>query len=49
MAFKMDEMTPNGPPIREEKRRGVRFPVVVPVEAKWQDATGKNIRKPLTP
>jgi hypothetical protein len=45
MAFKMDEMTPNGPPIREEKRRGVRFPVVVPVEAKWQDATGKNIKE----
>jgi hypothetical protein len=45
MAFEMDEMTPNEPPIKEEKRRGVRFPVVVPVEAKWQDASGKNIKE----
>jgi len=28
-----------------EKRRGVRFPVVVPVEAKWQEASGKNIKE----
>jgi hypothetical protein len=45
MAFEMDEMTPNEPPIKEEKRRGARFPVVVPVEAKWQDATGKNTKE----
>src|SRR6266403_307174 len=45
MAFEMDEMTPNGPPIKEEKRRGARFPVVVPVEAKWQEAGGKNIKE----
>jgi hypothetical protein len=45
MAFEMDEMTPNEPPIKEEKRRGVRFPVVVPVEAKWQEANGKNIKE----
>src|SRR5437870_7390174 len=45
MAFEMDEMTSNGPPIKEEKRRGARFPVVVPVEAKWQEANGKNIKE----
>ncbi len=45
MAFEMDEMTENGPPIKTEKRRGVRFPVVVPVEAKWQEASGKNIKE----
>jgi hypothetical protein len=45
MAFEMDEMTANEPPIKQEKRRGARFPVVVPVEAKWQDASGKNIKE----
>lgn len=45
MAFEMDEMTANGSPIKEEKRRGARFPVVVPVEAKWQEAGGKNIKE----
>ncbi len=45
MAFEMDEMTENGPPTKTEKRRGVRFPVVVPVEAKWQEASGKNIKE----
>ena len=45
MAFGIDEINTTGPPIKEEKRRGVRFPVVVPVEAKWQDATGKNIKE----
>ena len=32
-------------PTQTEKRRGVRFPVVVPVEAKWQEASGKNIKE----
>src|SRR2546427_11956543 len=41
----MDNMTANGPAMQTEKRRGVRFPVVVPVEAKWQEATGKNIKE----
>jgi hypothetical protein len=41
----VDEMTANGPPVQTEKRRGVRFPVVVPVEAKWQEASGKNIKE----
>jgi hypothetical protein len=45
MAFEMDQMTENVPPTKTEKRRGVRFPVVVPVEAKWQEASGKNIRE----
>jgi hypothetical protein len=38
-------MTENEPPSQTEKRRGVRFPVVVPVEAKWQEASGKNIKE----
>ena len=38
-------MTANGPAMQTEKRRGVRFPVVVPVEAKWQEASGKNIKE----
>ena len=45
MAFEMDEMTPNEPPVKAEKRRGARFPVVVPVEAKWQEANGRNIKE----
>jgi hypothetical protein len=40
----MDELTPNGPPTKTEKRRGHRFPVVVPVKARWQDASGKGIQ-----
>jgi len=31
----MDEQTVGQPPVRKEKRRGSRFPVVVFVEAKW--------------
>jgi hypothetical protein len=45
MAFRMDEMIENVPPTKTEKRRGARFPVVVPVEAKWQEASGKNIKE----
>lgn len=41
----MVDMTANGPPIQTEKRRGVRFPVVVPVEAKWQEASGKSVKE----
>jgi hypothetical protein len=40
----MNEQAPNGPHARTEKRRGHRFPVVVPVEARWQDASGKSIQ-----
>jgi len=45
MAFEMDEMTANEPPVKAEKRRGARFPVVVPIEAKWQEANGKNMKE----
>ena len=41
----MVDMTANGPPIQTEKRRGVRFPVVVPVEARWQEASGKSVKE----
>jgi hypothetical protein len=41
----MDEMSENDPPVKAEKRRGARFPVIVPVEAKWQEASGKNIKE----
>src|SRR5229473_586298 len=40
----MVDMTANGPPIQTEKRRGVRFPVVVPVEAKWQEASAELVK-----
>jgi hypothetical protein len=40
----MDEQTPNVQPKKAEKRRGLRFPVVVPVEAKWQDAIGTSVK-----
>jgi hypothetical protein len=45
MAFEMDEMTANEPAVKAEKRRGARFPVVVPIEAKWQEANGKNMKE----
>lgn len=38
----MQEVTLN-PPAKTEKRRGSRFPVVVPVQAKWQETSGKTI------
>ncbi len=41
----MDEPTADRPAIKKEHRRGSRFPVVVPVEATWQDATGKSVRE----
>jgi hypothetical protein len=36
------EVTLN-PPIKTEKRRGGRFPVIVPVQAKWQETSGKIV------
>jgi len=36
----MDERTAEQPPVRKEKRRGSRFPVVVFVEAKWPVLNG---------
>ena len=35
-------LTPT-PPTRTEQRRGSRFPVIVPVQAKWQEATGRIV------
>lgn len=40
----MDFSTDNSSPFRVERRRGVRFPVVVPLEAKWQNAAGKSVK-----
>src|SRR5260370_21300260 len=40
----MDEQIQSGPPTKKEKRRGLRFPVVVPVEARWQDAAGTGVK-----
>jgi hypothetical protein len=39
----MQEVLPHPPRIKTEQRRGSRFPVVVPVQAKWQEATGKTV------
>jgi hypothetical protein len=39
----MDEVVSNPSHSRPEQRRSCRFPVVVPVQAKWQDTNGKSI------
>ena len=39
----MDEVSSNSLPGKTEQRRSSRFPVVVPVQAKWQDANGKTL------
>lgn len=41
----MDEPIAIPPPTKTEQRRGTRFPVVVPVEAKWQEADGKIVKE----
>lgn len=41
----MDEATPKFRGIQTERRRGVRFPVVVPVEAMWVGAGGKSFKE----
>lgn len=41
----MDEPTAKRLPGKTEQRRGIRFPVVVPVEARWEDAGGKSVRE----
>jgi hypothetical protein len=38
----MQEASAN-PHSKTEKRRGSRFPVIVPVQAKWQEASGKTV------
>lgn len=40
----MDERSTDRPRIRTEQRRAIRFPVVVPVQAKWQEASGKRVQ-----
>jgi hypothetical protein len=37
------EQVLNPPSSKTEKRRGNRFPVVVPVQAKWQETSGKTM------
>jgi hypothetical protein len=37
----MDKPIEGQPPVRTEKRRASRFPVVIPVEVKWQEPGGK--------
>lgn len=37
----MAEQTADPPPTKPEQRRSRRFPVVVPVEVKWQEPSGK--------
>jgi len=41
----MDERTADQPPTKPEQRRSSRFPVVVPVEVKWQDPSGKIFKE----
>jgi hypothetical protein len=39
----MDEVSSNSHYAKTEQRRSSRFPVVVPVQAKWQDANGQTL------
>lgn len=41
----MDERTADQRPLKAEQRRGNRFRVVVPIEAKWRAASGKSIQE----
>ncbi len=41
----MDERTADRPALRAEQRRGGRFPVVVPVDVKWQEPSGKTVKE----
>jgi len=41
----MDDRTADQPPIRPEQRRSSRFSVVVPVEVKWQEPSGKLVKE----
>ncbi|HKV05168.1 MAG TPA: hypothetical protein VJO53_08700 [Candidatus Acidoferrales bacterium] len=41
----MDDRASERPRTKSEQRRGARFPVVVPVEAKWQAANGKSVKE----
>src|SRR5258707_7070213 len=39
----MEEVLTTPPRTKQEQRRGSRFTVVVPVQAKWQETTGKTV------
>jgi len=39
----VEELITPPPPPKTEQRRGSRFPVIVPVQAKWQEATGRTV------
>src|SRR5712691_4309000 len=41
----MDERSADQPAIKKEHRRGSRFPVVVPVDVKWQELSGKTVKE----
>jgi hypothetical protein len=41
----MDTPMAGQPPVRTEKRRASRFPVVIPVEVKWQEPGGKVFKE----
>src|SRR6266849_2924295 len=39
----MEELVTPPPTQKTDQRRGSRFPVIVPVQAKWQEATGRIV------
>src|SRR6202171_5904710 len=39
----MEELVTPPPTTKTDQRRGSRFPVIVPVQAKWQEATGRIV------
>ena len=41
----MNEQTANRPTTKRENRKGSRFPIVVPVEAKWQELSAKTVKE----
>lgn len=41
----MNGRTTDRSAIKKEQRKSSRFPVVVPVEAKWQEASGKSVKE----
>ena len=41
----MDERSADRPAVKTEHRRGSRFPVVVPIEVKWQELSGKTVKE----
>jgi hypothetical protein len=41
----MDEQPRDQPAVKVERRKATRFPVVVPVEVKWQQANGTSVQE----